>query len=337
MTVKDLWAALEADSRDARPGFLVRRIPGDRELHLAIDKPSNRRMLMLEVSTTDLPAGLAALPGSPGFSIETVPEAQTRRISIHLVMGLPTFGEMFVVLVEDIVGRIVRAGSDRAAAKALFERLLRWQEFLRVHGPAGMPDEAQRGLFGELWFLRCELIPAVGEIVAINAWAGPLGSPQDFQMAGRAIEVKVSTTKQLQQLRIANERQLDDAACGKLLLFHLSLDARDAGAATLPWLVQALREMVATGSEAGTVFEDRLLASGYHDVHGDRYSRTSYTQRERNYFLVRDGFPRITEQMLTTGTGDVSYSIAVSACMPFRIADTDARQIIAGPNEQQRA
>jgi hypothetical protein len=330
VNVRDLWAALEADSREAAKGFLVRRIPGDRDLHLAIDKPTNRRALMLRIATSDLPAGLAALPEFAGFSVSAVPEAQTGRVSVHLVMGLAAFSEMFVVLVEDVVGRIVRADSDRSAAKALFERLVRWREFLKAYGPDGLDDEAQRGLYGELWFLRSELIPAVGEIAAINAWVGPLGGPQDFQMPGRSIETKVSTMKQLQLIRISNERQLDDGACGKLLLFHLSLDARNAGDATLPRLVQEVRELVTPSAEAATLFEDRLLAAGYHDAHSPRYARISYTQRERNIFLVRAGFPRITEDMLVAGTGDVSYSIAVSACVPFRVSDADAGQIIAG-------
>ena len=331
MTMRALWGALEADSRAAPPGFLVRRIPGDRDLHLGIDKPSNRRMLMLSIPTGDLPAGLAALPPSAGFSVKIVPDSHPGRTSIHLVMGLPAFAEMFVVLVEDVVERIGRAGSDRSAAKELFGRLIRWQEFLKVHGPEGLPGEAQRGLFGELWFLHNELIPVVGETTAIAAWAGPLGNPQDFQMPARSIEVKVSTAKQLQQLRISNERQLDDSTCGKLLLFHLSLDARDTGdGGTLPRLVQSLRELLSSSAEAATLFEDRLLAAGYHDVHSDRYNRTSYAQRERNYFLVGEGFPRITESMLIAGIGDVAYSIAVSACMPFRVVDSDARQMILG-------
>jgi hypothetical protein len=330
MTIRELWAALESDSRDAKHGFLVRRISGDRDLHLAIDKPTNRRMLMFKLASVDLPAGLAALPDSVGFSVHTVPEAQTGRVALHLVMGLPAFAEMFVVVVEDVVARMMRAETDKAAAKALFERLLRWQEFLKVHGPEGLDDEKQRGLYGELWFLKNELLSAVGETRAINAWAGPLGSAQDFQMSGRAIETKVSTAKQLQQIRISNERQLDERPCGALLLLHLSLDARNTGDSTLPRLVQELRGQLAPVVEAASLFEDRLLAAGYHDTHSARYDRTSYTLRSRHYFSVREGFPRITEHMLNPGVGDVSYTVAVAACIPFRISDEDAHKIIVG-------
>lgn len=329
MNIRDLWAALETDARDVQRGFLVRRIPGERDLHLAIDKPTNRRMLMLKIASVDLPAGLAALPDSAGFTVSTVPDTQSGRVAIHLVMGLTTFTEMFTVLVEDVVGRISRTDSDRAAARALFERLVRWQEFLKVHGPDGLDDEAQRGLFGELWFLCNELIPSVGVLAAVTAWAGPLGAAQDFQLPGRAVETKVSSAKQLQQIRISSERQLDDAACGRLLLLHISIDARNTGDATLPRVVQSVRELLASSAEASAQFEDRLFAAGYSDAHAPRYVRTSYSQRARNYFSVGEGFPRITEQMLLPGTGDVNYSVAVSACMPFRVEEVEARQIIA--------
>jgi hypothetical protein len=115
-----------------------------------------------------------------------------------------------------------------------------------------------------------------------------------------------------------------------LLLLHLSLDARNTGDGSLPRLVADVRDLVAAAPEATVAFEERLLAAGYHDIHASRYARTSYSSRGHNYFDLRQGFPRITEQMLGSGVGDVTYSVAVSACMPFRISEPEARQIIMG-------
>lgn len=328
MSVRELWTALEADAREASPGFLVRRVAGKRDIHVGLDKPSNRRMLMFSIKTSDVPAGMTSLPASAGFTVKLAPEAKPARTSIQLMMGQPVFADVFVVLVDDLVEHVMPAASDQHAAKIFLERILRWQEFIRSFGPEGLSGEAQRGLYGELWFLHKTLVPLIGAGPSIAAWAGPMRAPQDFQLPGCAIEVKVSTAKQLQRLIISSERQLDDVASGQLLLLHLSLDARDTGENTLPFLVQAIREQLSAEPDVVSAFEDRLVCAGYLDIHAERYARASYTLRERHYFVVREGFPRITEGMLIPGTGDVTYSIAVSACMPFSLSESSATEII---------
>lgn len=329
MSVRELWAALEADARDAPPGFLVRRVAGKRDIHVGLDKPSNRRMLMFSLRTSDVPAGMTSLPVSAGFTVKLAPGAKPARTSIQLMLGQPVFADVFVVLVEDLVEHVMHASTDQHAARTLLERIQRWQDFIRSFGPDGLSGEAQRGLYGELWFLHKKLVPLIGVHPSVAAWAGPVGAPQDFQLRGCAIEVKVSTAKQLQRLEIASERQLDDMAGGQLVLLHLSLDVRETGENTLPQLVQATREQISAEPEAASVFEDRLVRAGYLDIHAERYARASYALRERHYFLVREGFPRITERMLIPGTGDVTYSIAVAACMPYALAESLATEIIA--------
>ena len=330
MTVRELWAALEKDAQTAQPGFLFRRIPSARDLRLAIDQASGRRMLLLGVSSADSTSERSELPVSTGFSLRALPDTRPGRTVIQLQMGLPAFRDVFTVLVEDVVSQIVNLSTDRLALDGLLLRLVRWQEFLKAAGPDGLSETAQRGLFGELHFLRHELMPAVGPGSSVQSWAGPLRAPQDFQLPGRSIEVKVSAAKQLQRLRISSERQLDDVpGGGRLLLMHISVDVRDTGDATLPGLVAELRAALASDPATLSLFEDRLFLAGYLDAHADRYGRASYAVRELNFFHVHGAFPRITERMLIPGTGDVTYALALSACMPFRITEAAAREIIA--------
>jgi hypothetical protein len=47
-----------------------------------------------------------------------------------------------------------------------------------------------RGLLGELIILKDAIAPRFGNDAAVNGWVGPHDAPQDFLVAGIAIEVK---------------------------------------------------------------------------------------------------------------------------------------------------
>jgi hypothetical protein len=164
-------------------------------------------------------------------------------------------------------------------------------------------------------------MPHVGFDEAIGAWKGPDGAPRDFELRGCGLEVKSSAANEPQVVPVHGERQLDGSGLVSLLLVHKSLEVlRDAGE-TLPMIVADLRESGSGLPEAGTL-EDRLLQSGYLDMHEQRYRRTGYTIRRTSIFDVREGFPRITENDLVDGVGAVRYSLAIDACRDFEVEES---------------
>jgi hypothetical protein len=183
----------------------------------------------------------------------------------------------------------------------------------------GLSEDAQRGLYGELFFLKQHLIPATNDFVfAISAWTGPRNRQHDFQFASAAVEVKTSGAKQHQKLLIASEQQLDDALVDNLFLFHLSLSSVDNHADTLVAIVAELRNAF-VGFSAASIFEMSLIQRGYLETQSWRYQRTGYVIRESNVFRVAGDFPRLTERDLATGVGDVTYSISVAECKRFSV------------------
>ena len=87
-----------------------------------------------------------------------------------------------------------------------------------------------------------------------------------------------------------------------------------------PHIVADLRNVGAGHSEAGR-FEDRLLQSGYLDIHEPLYRRTGYAVRRTSFFHVEHGFPRITEKDLVDGIGAVRYSLAIDACRDYEVSE----------------
>ena len=264
------------------------------------------------------------LPEAEGFILTPVslPD-DVNYITLVLRLADQRYQDIFTVLVEDVVAAVTPAPDETQMLNILLSRLLAWQRFLTAQGQDGLGKDAQQGLYGELWFLCYILIGAVGELKAVQAWTGPARAPHDFQLSRGAVEVKTTAAKQLQQIRISNERQLDETHLPVLWLFHLSLDISRTGGESLPAMVSAVRERISADPLGLQVFELALLSAGYLDIHAERYQQNRYHIREQNIFQIRENFPRIIERDLRSGVGDVHYAISVAECKHYAIK-TDA-------------
>ena len=325
--IEALWQELkaEADQQRLSAGMIRRRIhPESRQdLFLALERPGDIRLLLLRIPADALPSR-ERLPAAEGFTLMPValPD-EGNYITLVLRLADQRYQDIFTILVEDVVAAVTPASDETRMLNILLSRLLAWQRFLTAQGADGLGNEAQQGLYGELWFLYHLLIGVVGELKAAQAWTGPSGAPHDFQLSHGAIEVKTTAAKQLQQIRISNERQLDETHLPGLWLFHLSLGVSKTGGESLPEMVSAVRQRIAADPLSLQVFELALLAAGYLDIHADRYLQNRYHIREQNIFQVHENFPRIIEHDLRSGVGDVHYAISVAECKHYAIG-TDA-------------
>jgi hypothetical protein len=323
VTLAEIWEELERVTPPGSSGRVKRRIKPETkcDLFLAIAKPSNHRMVLMPVAAESL-VGVEELPTSRGVEARIArPGDDGHEAAVEIVLTDPNFVDVFTALATDIAGSVTIEADEPEAVRALVGRLGRWQRFLEESGPGGLNAERQRGLFGELWLLRQYLLSIISPIQAVRSWTGPSRAPHDFQLGACAIEVKCTTAKQHQALRITSERQLDETGIDSLFLFHLSLDAHLDAGESLPALVDDIRASL-SATAAASALEDRLMQAGYLDVHRHLYGGLGYTIRESNFFRVTDGFPRIIERDLAAGVGDVHYSVAVSECKHF-VIDVD--------------
>jgi hypothetical protein len=325
----EIWLELEREARCAnRHGILRRRILPEAEcdLFVAVEWPSGRRVLLVRVGKEN--AGRAReLQHSKGFELDVIqlPDDPDWQISVCLALTESRFSDVFASLAADVSNTLLHLHGDTSIVDGLVIRLKRWQAFLNRHLPEGLGEEAQRGLFGELWFLRKHLLQLLLAEQAVAAWKGPTRAVHDFQLPGTSIEVKTTVSRQHTKLCITGERQLDDAKLENLFLFHLAIEQRELGK-SLPELVADIRERLADCC-AREKFEDLLLESGYLDGHANNYSQP-YIFRESHYFRVIDGFPRLTDKQLPLGVGDLSYTITLGQCMNFLISELELESII---------
>lgn len=332
---EELWTTLASEaSNGLTDGSVVRRrvMPEERaNLFLAVEYPHNARLLMVDVRSDALPYA-QQLPTGDGFSVERValPENASHIATLALKLTDARYRDIFTILVEDVVASVVRAPDDDSVVDCFLARLLTWQRFLASHGPDGLSKEAQQGLYGELYCLRATILSALDADSAITAWCGPSGAVHDFQRPHCAVEVKTSAGKQLQTIRISNERQLDNTHVNDLWLSHVSLDISLADGESLNDIVASVRGELAAHALARQSFDEHLWQAGYLDQHTDMYENTKYHIRAYRVFHVRDGFPRVVEADLRPGVGDVHYAISVAECIHFVADDLAVAESLRG-------
>lgn len=323
MRIDELWKALESDADAGKPsagGWLLRlaRPTAGCPLFVGVELASRRRAMLLQLPAASMPPR-RHWPRCKG--LEALAIQMEGDTFFGVALKEPRHGDVFTALSEDLARRMSEVETPAEQVRSFIGQLARWQKFLSA-SLEGLSEEVQRGLWGELHFLREHLIPALGT-AAVAGWKGPMRAHQDFQFENWAIEVKTTLAKQPQVVRITSERQLDDSFWPALFLYVLALDVRQDGGETLLSVVATLRMSLAGDAAAQEQFEDALLAVGYLDNHAELYAERGYVIRSQKAFRVKQEFPRLLEKYLPTGVGDVNYGLAVGACEPF-IVDFEA-------------
>jgi hypothetical protein len=324
MTPDILWSELETEAqRMIGTGILKRMLAPEAActMFLGVQRPSLNRLFLLQIPRTMLPSR-EQMPESRGFDLTvqiTGEEAETHATFV-LNATDRMFNEVFSAMVENLYQSLQECHEERKIVRIFLERLAQWQEFFERIGVNGLSEEAQRGLYGELHFLKKHLLSTPEYFATeMSGWTGPKNRQHDFQFGDAVVEVKTCSAKQHQKLLISSEQQLDETLVGSLFVFHLSLSPVEDHADTLPALVTGLREVVHSVYAAASTFEAALLERGYLDAQAWRYQKTGYVVRESNIFRVTGDFPRLTERDLPLGVGDLTYSISVTECKKFSV------------------
>lgn len=327
--IEDLWSTMERDiaaGTTAASGWVLRLVQPKPKTPLlaAIELASRRRAVLLRLQGASLPPR-RSWPRCKGLEPTYLKIDGDEHFGV--VLKEQRYVDVFGALAEDLFRRVSEAPAPADQARAFFGQLSRWQKFLSA-STEGLSDEQQRGLWGELRYLRERLLPVLGP-QAVVGWKGPEHACQDFQFERGAIEVKTTLATQPQVVRIANERQLDESVWPMLILHVIALDVREGGGETLPSMIASLRSKLAADPVAADQFEDRLLLAGYLEAHSGRYFERGYFVRSETNLHVRRGFPMLTEQNLPAGVGDVSYGLAIAACTAFALTATLVNKRVA--------
>lgn len=325
MKTETLWQELESqDLTGTGKGILKRLVVTSQkcDLFLGVVMPGKHRSIVLELPRDIVPFP-ETVPVSRGLDCDVIitgQELNTGYASLVLKCSSKEYHEIFASIADDIIEVVIPQPDQKKLVRAFINRLFLWQSCFERQGDEGLGEAAQRGLYAELYFLSNYLLDSdTGPNEAVSMWTGPESRQHDFQGRDFQVECKSSIAKQHQKITVSSEQQLDDQGNGGLYLFFLSLSSFESGPETLPSLVATVRSKVASHAQALSLFNAKLIASGYLDTQEQHYIQNGYRVRSEHVFAVEEGFPRLLEKDLPSGVGDLQYSIALTACQPFEI------------------
>jgi len=319
--IKQIWTQLE-ESNSVIPGLFKLRYSetSNCDVFLGVKYPETHRMLIVRVPFASgkefnfkyefrgLKFDKIYDPENSGFLL------------LNLVLVDNQFKDVFDSLIADILAAIINESDFKVILRNYSNRLIKWQSLFERFRQQGLTPEEQRGLYGELYFMRKFLMVNSDFNNIVKSWIGPEKQVRDFQFGNWSIEVKTTHGNNHQKVQISSERQLDTANVDNLFLNHLSLESVQHSGETLNQMIDSIYVILNIDLNAFNQFRNKLTDAGFFDPHRQYYSDIGYFIRQDIFYKVENQFPRIEESDIRNGVGDVKYSIIVSQCNDFIIS-----------------
>jgi hypothetical protein len=311
---EDPWTGLEAPS--AAQTISARRVDESGPFDFFWGRDIDGHVLLGLEHPGD-PIAARRLPHPRGLDLSDGAVAPGRSLlCIRLVAAEQR--DIFRALCEDIVEAAAAAGGEQEALAIALSRTWRWHHLLRGGSSGLLSPEEQKGLIGELSFLRDHVLGVVPARDAVRGWRGPLGAPKDFEIGSVCVEVKARRGASAPYISISSEDQLDDTGLSALFLLVVDLHSSVEGESgqTLTVHASQARDAVESADLAAVAeFEGLLAAAGFR--WSDDYSDTRWTVDESQLYRVDDGFPRIVRAGLEDGVARVRYQAQLAHCASF--------------------
>jgi hypothetical protein len=256
-----------------------------------------------------------------GVEIQVLPSAnKTKELTIILLED--ELLEIFIVFIEDIIKSLKNIDNIEDALVVISKRINYWRKLFSKYTNRLLSPQQQRGLYGELYFIKLLLLNFKDHSKILNAWQAPMGSNQDFYFNKSAIEVKTSKSNS-PVIKIANEFQLDITGLNKLFIAFYKLIEYPNDENTLLKLINEIRKVLKDNEELLSDFNQKLDYLGVSSNMESEYNKTSYAIRKEYYYDVNEEFPKITSDLVNDAISKVSYEITPNKCTEFEIEFTD--------------
>lgn len=322
--IDQIWTELESEKSPVS-GILYKRLSGEvlPPVYIALKYPEKLRCIAAHLDAESVISS-DNLCNFRDIRVEKMIDIKNQEKSFFLIVLVNNqHKDIFSTLSEDLINRVSLITEQKELIKQLINRLEKWRLLFERIGQQGLSDEAQIGLYGELFFLRKFLHNTENKLFCIDTWKGPQKAVQDFQYSHWAVEVKTSHSKNQQKIHISSERQLDTTIIPIIFLYHLSIEVRDNFGESLNEIVTVINDFLASDTVALNSFKMKLLEVDYFTYHAHLYENTGYSIRTESIFHIKDDFPRLTERNIPSGVGDVRYSIIIPDNPKWLSSDKD--------------
>ena len=223
--------------------------------------------------------------------------------------------DVFVTMCGDMISYSSSEADSKRSLACVLKRYNAWLKLLQHKNSALLSMSAQKGLIGELLYLKEKLESGLSPDDALAGWVGPDGADQDFVYEDGWHEIK-TTGVSSSEITISSVEQMDCEQSGELIIMRVDKCApAKVGSFTLYGLVNQIMNMITdcAGITDGFVF--KLGSIGYIDM--TEYDQQSFIFSSRQTYNVAGSFPRITRRNIPTEIVNVNYTLSVHSLSPW--------------------
>ena len=244
----------------------------------------------------------------------TYVQTDDKKFALQFLLNYSSLKELFIKLCWDLIDCSKKSSEP---VDAIIDRFNAWIRLLQKKGEGLLSPSAQKGLIGELLFLK-ESILSRGAQVSLNAWVGPEGSDQDYLFETEWCEIK-STTIASVAVSISSLQQLDREDKGKLIVYFLDkTSANGERTVSLPEVINDVKSILPTPLLVD-IFCCKLAMYGYYFKDSERYADYRFRFAEKREYEVRAGFPKLTRKNVPNGILNAVYELDFSSIDQFKI------------------
>lgn len=250
------------------------------------------------------------LPKFKELTVEHWPSRNGGASTLLFLLNDKMYLGVFHEFCKGLASTVFEGSDDVERAKRAVAHTWLWQRFLRSRR-SGLSDAEQRGLVGELVFMRDFAFPAIGVEASVQSWGGPMGNPKDFTWGDTAVEVKTHLVAAHASISFSSEWQLDPSGFASAWLYVLEMAASGPNSTTAETLTTVLSDVRRQVREEAlgelAQFDTLVEATGY----------TPETQADENAWergpwrrtAVTDDLPAIRGSNLPVGVEKVKYAV----------------------------
>lgn len=240
---------------------------------------------------------------------------QDGRYAISFCLLTQEQEDVFITMCGDMIRYSSTETHPHQALKKVLQRYKQWCQLLEHQKSVLMGSSAQKGLIGELLYLKENLEKVAKASDVLAGWVGPNGADQDFVYSNGWHEIK-TTGLSSSEVAISSIEQLDSDDHGELVVMRVDKCApAKPGAFSLFSLVHQIAFMLNGETEPLESFVCKLNCVGYIDL--PIYDEQKYLFSSQQCYTVSNGFPRLRRGVLPAAILNGSYTLSLPSIQPW--------------------
>lgn len=238
------------------------------------------------------------------------------RYAISLTLTAQDEEDVFVTMCGDMISFSADSSNQKEALLLLLKRYAAWHKLLQRRSNAMLSEAEQKGLIGELLYLKDRIERDMDVLTALAGWVGPEGADQDFVYTDGWHELK-TTGAASAEITISSVEQLNNPDDGELVVTRIDkCSPAHAGAFTLYGLVHQVISMINSIPTAKEILIQKLAVAGYIDIKD--YDQQSFVFSSRQKYIVNSSFPRFLRDSIPAEVVNLKYTLSLPSLAAWK-------------------